>query len=84
MSSPLLNHPQWSFIGTNEAFFLYNYSKGQYVTGFDQNRFFMGMGYNVNKTLNIELGYLNQYISRYHNSDFQSNNIATNFIFKLA
>lgn len=45
----------------------------------DQNRFFIGMGYTINKQINAELGYLNQFINRLVTPNFTANVIALNF-----
>ncbi len=48
------------------------------VTGyklFDQNRFFIGLGYNISDNLAVETGYYNQYAYHSHDSNFDSNHI---------
>ena len=34
------------------------------VQGFDQNRVFVGAGYNFDSTYRAEIGYMNQYVNR--------------------
>jgi hypothetical protein len=83
MVVPLSSNQKWNWIGSDEVFVHNSYIRRSYVTGFDQNRFFMGAGYKINKAITVEVGYLNQYIARYHNSHFLSNNLATNFLFNF-
>jgi hypothetical protein len=83
MVLPLSYKPKWSLIGSNEVFLHNSYLNGRHITGFDQNRFFLGTGYKINKAVTLEVGYLNQYISRYQNPNFLSNNIATNLVFNF-
>jgi hypothetical protein len=82
MVVPFSSNQKWSLVGSSETFAhnSYNYSKETYVTGFDQNRFFMGIGHKFNKAVSLEVGYLNQFINRHNNPHFLSNNIATNLI----
>jgi hypothetical protein len=51
---------------------------GSATTGyktFDQNRVFLGLGYNITTNIAIETGYLNQYVYHAHDTNFDSNHI---------
>ena len=54
-----------------------NFGNGQYTNGesFDQNRFYLAIGYRVNSRFDIEAGYMNQYING-KNDAFTNNHIA--------
>lgn len=82
-SLPWSYNSKWSLVGIDEVFVHYSHRKNYTLTGFDQNRFFMGLAYKLNAALSVEVGYLNQYVYRYRNSDFLANNLATNFLFNF-
>ena len=51
---------------------------GAAVTGyksFDQNRVFVGLGYNITDDIGIEVGYFNQFAYHTHDTNFDSNHI---------
>ena len=61
-------------IGLDEFFV----NGGSKVTGyhsFDQNRLFLGLGYNFTNDLTVETGYFNQYLQRGHNDNLDMNHI---------
>lgn len=80
MVSPFRRKPQFSMVGSEEVFWHHNNFVGQRNQGFDQNRFFMGIGYKINGALTTEIGYLNQYIHRRGAPNFLSNNISTTLL----
>lgn len=47
-----------------EEYFVNINSTGTFQAGFDQNRVFVGVGYNVDDNIRTEIGYMNQYINR--------------------
>jgi hypothetical protein len=59
---PFEFEPRLSFIAWDEAFYRVNTTIWGGKTGFDQNRAFAGIGWNFNKNVRGELGYLNQYV----------------------
>lgn len=63
-SIPLSFAPGYSYIIQDEAFVSLNESDWIPRRGFDQNRFFTGIGYAFNKNITGEVGYMNQYIIR--------------------
>ncbi len=77
----LLNHTSYdknSYYGivSDEQFV----NGGSKVTGykiFDQNRFFVGLGYNFTNDVAIEMGYINQFAYHAHDTNFDSNNIVS-------
>ena len=54
----------WYLIGIEEVFFNLNTVSWGPVSGFDQNRLFLGVGYRFNEITRAEVGYLNNYINR--------------------
>ena len=46
--------------------------------GFDQNRAFLGLGYKATKEIRLELGYMNQTISKYNKADRMDNILGIN------
>lgn len=75
LAIPINQSPKLYLASTNELFFHLNNFNNRPNRGFDQNRFFIGLGYKFTKTLVGELGYLNQYIRRVGNTNFDANNI---------
>ncbi len=59
--------PKAFFILQDEVFVNLNDTDVGIRAGFNQNRFFTGFGYNFNKTVTGEIGYLNQYLNRPEN-----------------
>jgi hypothetical protein len=70
---PLRNHYDWSFVASDEFFWQKNNSIDNVSHGFDQNRLFLGIGYNITTLVAAEAGYMNQYIHRINSPDFLSN-----------
>jgi Protein of unknown function (DUF2490) len=61
---PLEVEPRLSLITWDEAFVRVNSTPTGGQAGFDQNRFFAGLGWSFNKNFRAEGGYLNQYLTR--------------------
>lgn len=68
LSYPLSFAPGFMLVGWEEYFVSLN-STGTFVSGFDQNRVFVGLGYNIDENIRTEIGYMNQYINRDTTSD---------------
>lgn len=64
LSVPLDFAPDFSLVGWEEVFVRINKADWSGDDGLDQNRLFVGLGYNVNKEIRTEIGYMNQYIRR--------------------
>ena len=64
LSWPLPFYQPVSLVGWDEVFIHLNDTNWGARQGFDQNRGFAGIGYRVQPTLLIEIGYMNQYINR--------------------
>lgn len=64
LAAPIFNNPKLTIIGSDEVFWHVANFSGQNNKGFDQNRFFIGVGYKINPTLSTEIGYLSQFIHR--------------------
>lgn len=66
------SHPlndKYSLIASEEFFVNTNTVNWGPVSGFDQNRGFVGVGYKINDKFKTEVGYLNQYMNRSSNYD---------------
>jgi len=61
---PLTAAPAYSLVASDEYFLNLNNSDWGPRRGFDQNRAFIGMGYDFDKEIKAEIGYMNQYINR--------------------
>lgn len=68
-------HPQLSLAINEEVFINLNDTDSGPQSGFNQNRFFVGLNYRVNPNLAYEVGYQNQYINRTGGKENISNNI---------
>ncbi len=64
ISVPMPFAPVFSLVASDEFFANINDTNWGANDGFDQNRGFVGIGYNFNKNINTEIGYMNQYINR--------------------
>ncbi|MEO6421929.1 MAG: DUF2490 domain-containing protein [Candidatus Nitrotoga sp.] len=64
ISVPLTAAPAYSIVASEEYFLNLNNNDWGPRKGFDQNRAFIGIGYNFNKEIKSEIGYMNQYINR--------------------
>ncbi|MDQ3267806.1 MAG: DUF2490 domain-containing protein [Pseudomonadota bacterium] len=64
ISVPLVAAPSYSVVASNEYFLNLNNADWGPRRGFDQNRAFIGMGYNLSSKIKTEIGYMNQYINR--------------------
>ena len=54
---PLPNAPEWAFVVYDEIFVNVNSVGNGPDSGFDQNRFFLGMNREFTKYFNMDLGY---------------------------
>lgn len=79
ISVPLKQYTRFSFVTSDELFLHKNNFVGTNSRGFDQNRFFVGLGYKINPTITTEIGYMNQYIRRFGVPDFLANIASINF-----
>ena len=75
----LLKHSTYDknsiYMVLSEEYFI---NGGAAVTGyktFDQNRVFIGLGFNVTDDIDIEIGYFNQFAYHSHDTNFDSNHI---------
>ncbi len=60
---PISADSRWYAAVTEEVFIALNSTDSGIDSGFDQNRLFVGVGYAASKGINLEAGYLNQYIN---------------------
>ena len=74
---PLDFAPGFMLVGWDEIFLNLN-STGTFTAGFDQNRVFVGVGYNIDEHVRTELGYMNQYIYRDTTEDFMTHALSAN------
>ena len=70
----------FSFVISDEYFVNVNQTdwNGNMDDGFNQNRAFAGIGYNFNKNIKTEIGYMNQYIRNPTSPDRMDNNLSVN------
>ena len=64
VSIPLPSAPVYSLVMSDEYWVNLNNANWGPQRGFDQNRAFVGLGYNLTKEIKSEVGYMNQYINR--------------------
>lgn len=83
ISVPLNAYPKFSLVSSDELFWHKNNAVGRNSAGFDQNRFFAGLGYKISPALTTEIGYMNQYIKRFGVPDFLANIASINFFLAL-
>lgn len=75
------------FLEPKTLFFAFNdeihINAGKQITYnlFDQNRFFVGLGYQFTKGLNMQVGYMNQFQQLPSGNHFNSNNVLRIFVF---
>ena len=78
LSVPLPFAPDFSIVASDEYFANINKTNYGADDGFDQNRVFAGLGYNLNKNIKTELGYMNQYIRRANRADLMEHILSVN------
>lgn len=82
ISSPLSQAPAYSLVASDEYFLNLNDTDWSPKSGFDQNRLFLGIGYNFDKNSKTEIGYMNQYINRSNTSvNLNDHILSINFFF---
>lgn len=80
VSIPFKNQSKWSWVSSEEVFWHHNNYNAGRGKGFDQNRFFTGLGYQFNSQISTEMGYMNQYIHRFNVPHFLNNIISVNLL----
>ncbi len=78
VSVPMPFAPDFSFVASDEYFANFNKTNFGADDGFDQNRAFAGIGYNFNKNIKTEIGYMNQYIRKPVGPDRMDNILSVN------
>ena len=68
----------FSFVLSDEYFANINKTNYGADEGFDQNRAFAGIGYNFDKKIKTEIGYMNQYIRKPNSADRMSDILSVN------
>ena len=68
----------FQLIASDELFLNLSESDFRTEPGFDQNRAFLGVGYQATPDLRVELGYMNHYVHRYTDADQVNHVFATN------
>ncbi len=79
LTVPLEFAPDFMWVAYNEVFVDLNKTDWKPANGFDQNRFFTGLGYRFTPNIHTEIGYMNQFIRRKNNPDFVNHNLSVNF-----
>jgi len=72
---PLTAASAYSVVASDEYYLNLNSADWGPRKGFDQNRAFIGMGYDFDKEIKTEIGYMNQYINRPNTSINRNNHI---------
>lgn len=80
LALPLMNHSRLGIVGSEEVFWHKNNFIGRNGSGFDQNRLFAGLGYQLTAGMVMEAGYMNQYIRRFGVPNFVANIFAVNWL----
>lgn len=75
---PIKSAPKLSWVVWNEVFVGLNQPDWQTDNGFDQNRAFVGVGYQMDKRVRTEIGYINQYIRKPSANDTMNHIISFN------
>ncbi|KTC93760.1 DUF2490 domain-containing protein [Legionella drozanskii] len=76
---PLDDRSRFSFVSNDELFWHHNdYIGRKNSEGFDQNRYFIGLGYKINTNATTEIGYMNQYIRRFDVPNFLAHIVSVN------
>lgn len=78
LSIPFSFAPDFSAVLANEYFVNINQTNWRADDGFDQNRVFTGVGYNFDKHIKTEIGYMNQYIRKNASPDRMSHILSVN------
>jgi hypothetical protein len=73
---PLWNSKHWFIAAQEEPFVNFNSPTNGPVGGFDQNRAYAGIRYQMTKSVAFELGYMNQYINKPSGEENVSSNNA--------
>ena len=63
-STPIKHSPALAFVVSDELFINVDNTDWGARRGFDQNRFFVGIHWKMNKRCNLETGYLNQFVNK--------------------
>lgn len=79
---PLGFDPKLSWVIWDEVFVGINKPDWKPENGFDQNRAFVGFGYQFNQSIRSELGYLNQYIRNPGTTDAMNHIFSVNLFLK--
>ncbi|GAB2827281.1 DUF2490 domain-containing protein [Ferruginibacter profundus] len=80
LSSKAVVPKAWSFITNDEVHI--NFGKQIVNNYFDQNRFFLGLKYQVNETSNLQFGYMNVFQQLAAGNKYKSINAARVFFFQ--
>lgn len=80
VSVPLSFAPSFSLVASDEYFVNLNKTNWGADDGFDQNRAFGGIGFNFDKNIRTEVGYMNQYIRKAVVPDQMNHILSANFL----
>ncbi len=81
ISIPLSFAPSFSLVASEEYFVNLNNTNWGANDGFDQNRAFAGVGFNFDKHVKAEVGYMNQYIRKTVGPDLMDHILSVNLFF---
>jgi len=80
---PIIENKKLEIVGFNEFFNNLNGDGNIESASLIQNRAFVGLGYNFNKTIHAEIGYMNQYIHNSQGFDFLNDILLTSLVFNF-
>lgn len=80
ISWPIPFNPSFSLVASDEVFVNISNADWGPRQGLDQNRAFVGAGYNFDKHIKTEIGYMNQYIDRPVNPDRMDHILSVNLL----
>lgn len=70
---PIKTTEYLDFATSDELFWNNGTYEGRINKGFDQNRYFIGFDYHINKNSTVEMGYMNQYIKLFDRTHLLAN-----------
>jgi len=83
LSQPIAFDSRLRLVGYDEIFFGLNNTDWGARGGFDQNRLFAGLGWQVEQGTNIEVGYLNQFVRRQGTEDLMNHILSLNLLLRF-
>ncbi len=83
MSQPLAFQSRLRLVAYDEIFIAFNDTDWGAQSGFDQNRLFAGLGWQFQKGINVEAGYLNQFVRRRGRDNLMNHILSLNLLLRF-